>query len=368
MWTPFFPHAIPTYGVLPYSMICYLPPSNSSRGDISLEFFNILRFQVSKYHDTGIVCICGDFNARVGSLIDTDSDTATSLPVRATLDNTVPNSHGRELIDFLRDVGMIILNGRGNSENNSFTYIGPNGSSVVDYCLIPIDKQHLFEDFKVLPILEASTNFHIPVDCSLPDHSILLWSIKLDCTLISNPNIAPHKAKLIIPPDYMESEHAANKVRTLSNHLHPHTVNRSYTDICDCIISELVPSSSLKVRKCSHPWWNPTLNQLKHDLRYCQRAWLKQKNNPQLKLSYQTLQKAFDKAVKKAKSEYRKHRQIHLLHQYKNDSKNFWRNFKQIGIDSERKSIPKQVINTEGVAVSEPDSYLQVWKENQITL
>ena len=146
--------------------ICYLPPSNSSRGDISLEFFNTLRFQVSKYHDTGIVCICGDFNARVGSLIDTDSDTATSLPVRATLDNTVPNSHGRELIDFLRDVGTIILNGRGNSENNSFTYIGPNGSSVVDYCLIPIDKQHLFEDFKVLPIPEASTNFHIPVDCS----------------------------------------------------------------------------------------------------------------------------------------------------------------------------------------------------------
>ena len=49
--------------------ICYLPPSNSSRGDISLEFFNTLRYQVSKYHDTGVVCICGDFNARVGSLI-----------------------------------------------------------------------------------------------------------------------------------------------------------------------------------------------------------------------------------------------------------------------------------------------------------
>ena len=160
-----------------YNILCYLPPNNSSRGDISLEFFNTLRFQVSKYHDTGIVCICGDFNARGGSQLDTDSDTATSLPVRATLDNTVPNSRGRELIDFLKDVGMIILDGRGNSENNSFTYIGPNGSSVVDYCLIPIDKQHLFEDFKVLPILEASTSFHIPVDCSLPDHSILLWSI-----------------------------------------------------------------------------------------------------------------------------------------------------------------------------------------------
>ena len=32
----------------------------------------------------------------------------------------------------------------------------------------------------VLSPLEISHRFHIPVDCSLPDHSVLLWSIKLD--------------------------------------------------------------------------------------------------------------------------------------------------------------------------------------------
>ena len=63
------------------NLLLYAFATYSSRGDISLEFFNTLRYQVSKYHDTGVVCICGDFNARVGSLLDIDpnSDT-TPLP------------------------------------------------------------------------------------------------------------------------------------------------------------------------------------------------------------------------------------------------------------------------------------------------
>ena len=50
--------------------VCYLPPCNSSRGDISPEFFTNLRLQVSKYQDSGLLCICGDFNTHIGSLVD----------------------------------------------------------------------------------------------------------------------------------------------------------------------------------------------------------------------------------------------------------------------------------------------------------
>ena len=84
--------------------VCYLPPSNSSRGDMSLEFFSNLRLQVSKYQDTGLLCICGDFNARIGSLADIDLEAvADSVPKRVTLDTAPPNTHGKELIEFVRD-------------------------------------------------------------------------------------------------------------------------------------------------------------------------------------------------------------------------------------------------------------------------
>ena len=103
----------------------------------------------------------------------------------------------------------------------------------------------------------------------------------------STANISPHKAKLIIPRNFMEFEHAASKIQALSNNLPPQSVHKSYKEICDLITSELLPSGSLIQNKCSHPWY---LNQLKHDLRYYQKAWLRQKNNAELKLFHQTLQ------------------------------------------------------------------------------
>ena len=72
-----------------------------------VEFFNNLKLQVSKYQDSGLLCICGDFNAHIGSLVDIDIEAvADSVPKRVILDATSPNSHGKELIEFVRDVWL----------------------------------------------------------------------------------------------------------------------------------------------------------------------------------------------------------------------------------------------------------------------
>jgi len=55
---------------------------------------------------TQVCCICGYFNAHIGSLVDTNIEFVPDfLPNRAIIDTAVPNTHGREFIDFLRDVG-----------------------------------------------------------------------------------------------------------------------------------------------------------------------------------------------------------------------------------------------------------------------
>jgi len=48
--------------------VCYLPPAASSRRDKSHDVFDILRSQCLKYLDKGEIMICGNFNARIGSL------------------------------------------------------------------------------------------------------------------------------------------------------------------------------------------------------------------------------------------------------------------------------------------------------------
>ena len=51
--------------------VCYLPPSNSTRGVDSEEFLNNLVTQIAEYQsDTQPFLICGDFNARCADIPD----------------------------------------------------------------------------------------------------------------------------------------------------------------------------------------------------------------------------------------------------------------------------------------------------------
>jgi len=179
-----------------------------------------------------------------------------------------------------------------------------DGSSVVDYCLVPIEQWHVFEHFSVLPPLEVSHRFQISVDCSLPDHSILLWSIRLDCPHINTPkptNPNPRQ-KFKIPLIYMQSELTSSKIQNIIDKINPQSIQKAYKDTCSLIFSELIPYKNSQPNKCCHPWWNPSLNLLRQNLHQSQKAWLKQNGNAHLKLAYQSLQKTFDKAVKKAES------------------------------------------------------------------
>ena len=97
----------------------YLPPSNSSRGNQTQEFFDTLKSLIIDNYHLGPFLICGDFNARCGNLPDISSD---SVPKRAAIDLTV-NQAGRELTDTLRALQLCILNGRFSNANDGFTSV-----------------------------------------------------------------------------------------------------------------------------------------------------------------------------------------------------------------------------------------------------
>ena len=88
--------------------VCYLPPSRSTRGDTSQEYFEKLGNQ---YSNLASVCKCGDLNARCGDHQDI-SNSEVYIPQRHVLDHAT-NSHGLQLLDFLRPLDSCMLNGRG---------------------------------------------------------------------------------------------------------------------------------------------------------------------------------------------------------------------------------------------------------------
>ena len=85
--------------------VCYLPPAGSSRGDKSQEFFDTLKALIIDNYHLGNFLICGDLNARCGTLDDApDSD---EIPSRIAIDK-VSNRLGKELIETLRSLELCL--------------------------------------------------------------------------------------------------------------------------------------------------------------------------------------------------------------------------------------------------------------------
>lgn len=168
--------------------LCYIVPSNSTRNavvdrnvyDVILDDLVKIR---SNYNEREICfMLLGDLNSRVGDLADfVHNDNVTLitqnlLPEDYTIDSPIPrktqdlktNANGLLLIDFLKQTGMRIANGRVLDDENkgAFTYIGPNGSSIVDYCIIDL---MLFEYF---------TKFLIHGPNIISDHCLIEFSLK----------------------------------------------------------------------------------------------------------------------------------------------------------------------------------------------
>ena len=160
--------------------VCYLPPANSSRGDKSTEFFDCLKAQIMEFHSYGKFFICGDFNARIGSLPDIrDSELLTNH--REHIDKSV-SSHGKALLTS----DMCVLNGRSGPEGNQYTSISVRGMAVVDYCLVPHEDFKNYQDFTIISMPEMMEKQCLQVDATLSDHSVLSWCLKIAFS-IANP-------------------------------------------------------------------------------------------------------------------------------------------------------------------------------------
>jgi len=150
--------------------VCYLPPVCSSRVNDAEQFFETLLEQLYTFQNEGTLCICGDFNSRVGSESDF-VEGVDCIPDREVIDTT-HNSYGTQFIDFLTECNLCMLNGRVGRQD--FTYI-KNGSSVVDYVITAHEQLNRFSNFDVIKMSSLVDGSNIPD--SIPDHSILTWEL-----------------------------------------------------------------------------------------------------------------------------------------------------------------------------------------------
>ena len=148
--------------------LCYNLPTGTSRQGVNEDnmFDRISSYMVHLQSVSDKPCkfiICGDMNARVADMNDFVADDASrhiyALPEDYIADYSLPryskdtksNSNGIAMIDFCRQTGLRIANGRVGSDAGigECTYVGSSGSSLIDYVLVSEDLLKCFASFDV---------------------------------------------------------------------------------------------------------------------------------------------------------------------------------------------------------------------------
>lgn len=167
-----------------YIALCYVTPDDSSRQsmletNVSDRLLDSVSFIENKTRNCCNLLVCGDFNSRTSIcpdyVVNDEFDHMSVLPDEYISDTQLPrfsqdeghvNNNGLLLLDFCKQTGLRIMNGRvGNdSEIGRYTFVGHRGCSVVDY---GICSQNLFNFIKEFEVQEPNI---------LSDHCMINFS------------------------------------------------------------------------------------------------------------------------------------------------------------------------------------------------
>ena len=373
-----------------YVCVVYLPPEYSTRAVNVNEFFETLMTKIYTIPHGCPFFICGDWNSRCSDFADSIPG-IDDLPDRHVVDFQY-NAYGKIFSDFLTDVNCCILNGR-KTVQNDFTYISTRGSSVVDYCIIPYELLHMFDEFKVIrtSIITDEINAVGVYDLTkiVPDHSLLCWKFNwiVDNGSVINPDNEDTQNVYIkydtrnLPEDWLHSEFAISAIDKIIRNLEVSEATQSkidhmYEEFVQVVKTEMGAKLASKTvvisdgirnrkRKLKKPWWNDELTVLWNDVCKLEKMWLKcsiQSRKREFRQLYINKRKEFDKAVQKAKRHYWYKLQDELDNSCENP-KEFWRKIGKIGVGNERQSgIPMEVKLNDGSISCSKSVVLDKWK------
>ena len=365
---------------------CYLPPENSVWGRDAQSFYAHLMSQIYLQYDYDLIFLCGDLNARIGSLSDNDSE-LDEIPTRCILDKTT-NQHGHSLIEFLNDAKFCVLNGRFDQAKDNFTFIHTRGKSVVDYICIPHDVLSSCKSFEVIhtkDIVDAHNLHSLLGDRSkLPDHALLITEFTA-LLATKHSNIQSENDTLRfklnrIPDDMFQSETCALAIIELIENIEivretQSEVDNMYNRVCNLILTEMkrnIPTfdatrKSRRRYKHNKPYWNDELSGLWKIMRDKERIFLKCTQGKQIKHArrqeYKSAQDLFDKRLRQLERQYKRSLANDIETLSSNNPNEFWNKIKNLGPRKSR-DVPIEIVNEKGDSDTTEDNVFNRWKND----
>ena len=327
----------------------YIPPENSSFGrDHTRDVRDSLERDIEYFSVRGNVIVCGDFNARTGTLTDyivmDNVNNQYPLPLnysqyqinsRCSMDRSV-QKNGRRLADICIDNSICILNGRSLGDmHGSFTCMSPQGSSVIDYFLCSHDIMKEIGMMTVQPFTQFSDHRPLLLKIHLPI-ALPCKSKKPSLTTTSRParhtNSLQHETQT--HTRFYWDNDSANKLahafktlamRTLKNKLEV-DIDATAHDLEECsregvnkladdLVHTLVQAAKMSTkhrqskkkrrRKPNKKWFDRDCHIERKEVKSLLNAINRQPYNRDLQVKYFARGKAYNRTVKQKKKAYK---------------------------------------------------------------
>jgi len=374
---------------------CYLPPERSPWGN-SIDFFAHIVNQLYLCSDEDIIILCGDINARIGSLKDFTVN-LDDIKERNVIDDHV-NNHGRVFIEFLNDAKLCVLNGRGDCSLDNFTYVSPQGKSVVDYFFVPHDVFKHCSNFQVHAISDVITNCNLEAlltdKCKKPDHSLISVNIELTSFVKNGTNMTQGNASHYVdtgvkdnikyninrmPNDMFTSDVCRQALLNVINKIECNRerqadIDSCYIDLKNIIVQEMkdkIPiyhnKKDRKKHKTNKPYWNEELGNLWKEMHVREKEFLKFKGlncvKSKLRLKYKHAAQKFDREIRKCKRQYDRGRILEIESVCTKNPREFWSHIRKLG-PRKNMSVPMEVYDSTGEINDNLDDVLCKWKDD----
>ena len=324
-------------------------PAVGSRDNLSVTLDELGAF-IENLEEGAVPIICGDFNGDMGA---EGGPRGYGKPTRA----------GREVLKFMRDQNLIAANLMTTATGPVDTYIGHNGSSVIDYVFIPQPLGDKIRSCRTGRNEGSNTSDHVPIEVSL-DIASLPRSVYLDKP---QKRIRWDKCS----PEFIHRSYQTpvyNKLFEVRARLNDQDLANPDIDACVNIIintlhetAEVVPKS--KYAKHLKPYWCEELNELKRVKMGWFNQWKEEGRSKDptdlVRINMLKSKKVFNKCLRRLSKQYDDGMIAEAASKAEINHDDFWRILKQARGSSKVKV--NTIRNQWGKVVYEPGEILEVW-------
>ena len=237
----------------------YMPPESSKYSVNNEELLNNLTIDIYLNHNADKVIICCDFNARVGSKLDTLND--ENICERKVIDH-ISNKQGDRLLTFVQDIKGCLVNGRITPESDDFTSCASHkGLAVVDYFITRQSDLATMTKMTVAgmsKLVEQADLEHLLSDrAHMPDHSLLTLSVELSLAVterlcentLGSKTVKKGKIFRTVGDEYMESGMAVRLLNNMLVELASMNKQQEDMDLCyDGLVNFLLDQAAYSVK------------------------------------------------------------------------------------------------------------------------